>query len=197
MELGRITDGGLVMALSRKRRKELNKLKNQAEDLWENQKELLDHASKVVRDASRQAAHYAREEVSPRIRETYEDTVRPAVTSSLAGARSAATATRDSLVHNVLPAMSSALGTALAAIEVVKNQQVREAFSRASKLGTDLGTRVGIIEPKKPGIGRYLLIGVGVVVAAGIAYAAWQTLRADDDLWVEEDIADGASDDES
>ena len=34
------------MALSRKRRKELNRLKGQAEHLWEDQKELLDHAKK-------------------------------------------------------------------------------------------------------------------------------------------------------
>ena len=34
------------MALSRKRQKELNRLKGQAEDLWEDQKELLDHAAR-------------------------------------------------------------------------------------------------------------------------------------------------------
>ena len=40
----------------------------------------------------------------------------------------------------------------------------------------------------------------GVVAFAGIAYAAWQTLRADDDLWIEdldEIGADSAPDDES
>jgi len=185
------------MALSRKRRKELNRLKGQAEDLWEGQKELLDHASRVVRDASRQAAHYAREEVSPRIRDTYEDTVRPAVRSGIAGARSAASTGRDNLVHNVLPAMASALGTALAAIEVAKNQQVRDAISRATKIGTDVGTRAGVIKPKPAGAGRYILIGIAVVAAAGVAYAAWQTLRADDDLWISDDAGAGAPDDES
>jgi len=186
------------MALSRKRRKELNRLKGQAEDLWDDQKELLDHASKVVRDASRQAAHFAREEVSPRIRDTYEDTVRPAVRSGIAGARSAANTGRDNLVHNVLPAVSSALGTALAAIEVAKNQQVRDAISRATKIGTDAATSVGLIKPKSAGAGRYILIGIAVGAAAGVAYAAWQTLRADDDLWIEDAATDaGAPDDES
>lgn len=178
------------MALSRKRQKELNRLKGQAEDLWEDQKELLDHAAKVVREASRQAAHYTREEVAPRVRETYEDRVRPAVTSGVAGARSAAQTTRDRLVDDVLPAMSSALGTALAAIEVAKNKQVREAISRATKFGTDVGTQVGLIKPKPAGPGRYILIGIGVVAAAAVAYAAWQTLRADDDLWVEDEPSD-------
>ncbi len=176
------------MALSRKRQKELNRLKNQAEDLWEDQKELLDHASRVVREASRQAANYTREEVAPRVRETYEEKVRPAVGAVGAGARSAALGTRDKLVDDVLPAMSSALGTALAAIEVAKNKQVREAIARASKFGTDLGTKVGIIEPpKKSGPGKYILIGFGVVTVAAIAYAAWQTLRADDDLWIDDE----------
>ena len=175
------------MALSRKRQKELKKLKNQAEDLWQDQKELLDHASKVVRDASRQAAHFTREEVAPRVRDTFEDTVKPAVSTGIAGARSAANSTRDRFTHDVLPGITSALGTALAAIEVVKNQQVRDAIGRATKLGTDVGTKVGIIKPKPAGPGRYILIGVGVVAAAAVAYAAWQTLRADDDLWVEDE----------
>lgn len=175
------------MALSRKRRKELKKLKSQAQDLWEDQRELLDHASKVVRDASRQAAHYAREEVSPRVRDTFEDTVKPAVSSGIAGARSAANSGRDKLVHEVLPGMSSALGTALAALEVAKNHQVRDAISRATKIGTDVGTKVGIIKPKPAGPGKYILIGIGVVAFAAVAYAAYQTLRADDELWVEDD----------
>jgi len=175
------------MALSRKRQKELNRLKAQAEDLWEDQKELLDHASRVVRDASRQAANYTREEVAPRVRDTYEDRVRPAVNASIAGAKSAAGSTRDRLIDDVLPAMSSALGTALAAIEVAKNKQVREAISRATKIGTDVGTRVGIVQPKPAGPGRYILIGFGVVATLAVAYAAWQTLRADDDLWIDDE----------
>ncbi len=175
------------MALSRKRRKELARLKNQAENLWDDQKELLEHASRVVRDASRQAALYAREDVVPRVRDTYEDRVRPAVASGIAGARSAANTTREKLVGEVLPGLTSALGTALAAIEVAKNQQVREAISRATKIGTDLGTKAGIIQPKSSGVGKYVLIGLGVVAAGVVAYAAWQTLRADDDLWIEDE----------
>ncbi len=179
------------MALSRKRRKELNKLKSQAEDLWDDGGDLLDHASRVVRDASRQAARFARDEVSPRIRGTFEDSVKPAVSSGVAGARAAASSTRDRFVNDVLPGVTSALGTALAAIEVAKNQQVREAIGRATKMGTDVGTRVGVIKPKPVGPGRYILIGLGVVAFATVAYAAYQTIRADDDLWVEDEPEDG------
>ncbi len=179
------------MALSRKRRKELLRLRSHAEALWGDQKDLLDHASKVVRDASRQAANYAREEVSPRVRDAYEDRVRPAIGAGVAGARNAAAGTRDRFVGEVLPAVSSALGTALAAIEVAKNQHVRDAIARASKYGTDLGTKAGLIKPKPAGPGRYIVIGIGLVAFAAVAYAAWQTLRADDDLWIEEE-PDGA-----
>lgn len=175
------------MALSRKQKKELKRLKAQAEGLWEDQKELLDHASHVVREASRQAATYTRDEVGSRVRDTYEDHVKPAVHSGIVGARNAAASTRDKLVDDVLPAMSAALGTALAAIEVAKNKQVRQAISQATKIGRDVGTRVGIVQPKPAGPGRYLLIGFGVVAVAVVAYAAWQTLRADDDLWIDDE----------
>jgi hypothetical protein len=33
----------------------------------------------------------------------------------------------------------------------------------------------------------YVLMAIGAIALAAITYAAWQTLRADDDLWVEED----------
>ena len=51
--------------------------------------------------------------------------------------------------------------------------------------------RLGIVEVKPaPGPGQFILIGLGVVAAAAIAYAAWQTFRPDDDLWVEDDLDD-------
>jgi hypothetical protein len=185
------------MALSRKRRKELDRLRKQAEHVWDDQKELLDHAAKVVREASRQASNFAREEVGPRVKDAYEDRVVPAVGAGIAGARSAAGTARDRFTREVLPTVTSALGTALAAIEVAKDKQVRDAISRATKLGTELRTKAGSLQPKSAGPGRYILIGLGVVAVAAVAYAAWQTLRADDDLWIEAAAeTDVSSDDE-
>lgn len=177
------------MTLTRKRRKELNRLKNQAEDLWQDQRELLDHASKVVREAKRQASNYAREEVGPRVRDTYEDRIVPAVGAGIAGAKSAAGTARDKVVHDVIPGVAGALGTAIAAIEVAKDKQVRAAIASASRFGHDVGVKTGIVKPAPaPGPGRYILIGLGVVAVAAVAYAAWQTLRADDDLWIDDDV---------
>jgi hypothetical protein len=33
----------------------------------------------------------------------------------------------------------------------------------------------------------YVLMAIGAIAVAAVSYAAWQTLRADEDLWVEED----------
>jgi hypothetical protein len=185
------------MGLSRKRQRELKRLKRSAEELWDEQRDAIEHASRVLRDARRQASNYAREEVGPRVRDAYEDNVRPAFESGVRGARRAASVARDRFSDDVLPAISGAVGSALAMLEAAKDPRVREVAKRVSKAGQ----RAGIVE-KSTGPGRYILIGLGVVAFAGIAYAAWQTLRADDDLWIE-DLDDGglgdggAADDES
>ena len=64
---------------------------------------------------------------------------------------------------------------------------MREALSRVSKAGAKVGARVAPAAARSSGPGRYILIGVGVVAATGLAYAAWQTLRADDELWVSDE----------
>jgi hypothetical protein len=38
-----------------------------------------------------------------------------------------------------------------------------------------------------PGPGRYIAVALGVLAVTAVAYAAYQTLRADDDLWVEDE----------
>lgn len=171
------------MGLSRKRRKELARLKRGASDLWDDQKDVLEHATKVVREARRQLAKVSREDVVPRVREVYESRVRPGVESGIDAGRQFAGSARERVTRDVLPAVSSALGTALAALEVVRSPQVREVLGRVGKSASKAVT------PAKPtaGPGRYILIGIGLVAAAGIAYAAWRTLRADDELWVSDE----------
>ena len=48
------------MGLSRKRQRELKRLKRSAEQLWDEQRDAIEHATEVLRDARRQAANYAR-----------------------------------------------------------------------------------------------------------------------------------------
>ena len=165
------------MALSRKRQRELNRLKRDAERLWDEQREAIEHASAVLKDARRQASNYAREEIQPRVRD------------GLGAARGVAMSARDRFTDDVLPAISGTIGSALAVLEAAKNPQVREVVRRVSKAGQRAGV---VTPPKKSGPGRYILLGLGVVAVAGIAYAAWQTLRADDDLGIE-DLGDPGS----
>jgi hypothetical protein len=171
------------MGLSRKRQRELKRLKRSAEELWDEQRDAIEHASAVLRDARRQAANYAREEVGPRVRDTYEDRVRPAVRDGLRAGRSAASWGRERLTDDVVPAITGALGSALAMLEAAKDPRVRNVVHKVSRSGERAGL---VTPPKSAGPGRYILIGLGVVAAVGVAYAAWQTLRADDDLWIED-----------
>jgi hypothetical protein len=204
------------MGLSRKRQREFTRLKKQAEELLQSQKDVLEHASGVVKEASHQAANYAREEVSPRVKDTYEAKLQPVVNSGLSAGRSVATHTKDKLVDDVLPAVSSALASAIAVLEAAKSPQVRDAIKhisknadevtkrvsksadklskKADKFGknvsknaTQFGTKVGVVQPKSSGPGKYILIGLAVVAVAGVGYAVWQTLRADDDLWIDDE----------
>lgn len=175
------------MALSRKRQKELKNLKRSAEELWEEQRDALEHASAVLKDARRQAANYAREEVGPRARDTYESRVRPAVASGVAASRSAASRASERFTDELLPALSGAIGSALAMVDVAQDPRLRAALAQASSAATSAGRRVGVVEPpKKSGPGTYILMAFGAIAVIGVAYAAWQTLRSDDDLWIED-----------
>jgi hypothetical protein len=175
------------MGLSRKRERELKRLRSSASDLWDDQREVLEHASKVVREAGRQVGYLGREEVVPRVRGTIDDRIKPSVYSA-----------RNKLTHEVLPSVASAIASALAVIEVAKNAKVKEvtrqlekASKKASAVGSKAAVKVGLRqEPKRKGPGRYILMGLGLVAAASVAYAAWQTLREDDDLWVTDEFTE-------
>jgi len=162
------------MSLSRKRRKELKRLRSNAEELWGNQQQVLAHANSVAREASRQLGHVTREEVVPRMRSGYESYVRPGMDSARDYARSAGDAAQQGL--------GNALGSLLAIGDIANDARVRRAVERVSPRAA------AVVQQKKgPGVGTYLAIGAGIVAAVGVAYAVWQTFRADDELWVADD----------
>lgn len=168
------------MALSRARQRELKRLKRDAEHLWREQREAMDHAAAVLKDARRQAANYAREEIRPRVDEGFTT------------ARRVASGARDRFTDDVLPAISGTIGSALAVLEAAKDPRVRDVVRRVSRAGEKAG--VVTMPRKSAGPGRYILIGLGVVAVAGVAYAAWQTLRSDEDLWIEDFGDPGSAD---
>ena len=195
------------MGLSRKRAKELKRLKKAANELWEEQRDVLDRATTVVREAGRQIGNAGREEVVPRVRHTVDSQIRPAVHSGINATLTAVDDAKRKVSHDVIPGVSAALASAVATLDDIKDPRVREAMKhvhetsdlvskkaakayaeaskRAGKAYKTYGTKVGIVKPKPAiGAGGVVLIVLGVLAVLGVAYAAWQTLRADDELWV-------------
>jgi hypothetical protein len=162
------------MSLSRTRKKELKRLRSSAEELWGNQQQLLGDANVVAREVSRQLGHLTREEVVPRVRSGYESYVRPGMESARGYARSAG--------DTVERTLGNALGSVLSIGDIANDARVRRAVERVSPRAA------AVVESKKgPGVGTYLAIGAGIIAAVGVAYAVWQTFRADDELWVADD----------
>jgi hypothetical protein len=157
------------MGLSRKRQKELDRLRGDAQDLWHTQQAVLDRANDIAGEARRQAGNYTREEVAPRVRQGYNSYVQPTV--DRAGGF---------ITGTVVPAAGTVLGTALSVADVAQDTRVKAAVKRLRKAAP-------VPEKSGPGIGTYLAIGAGIVALVGIAYAVWQTFRADDELWVADD----------
>lgn len=172
------------MSLSRKRRKELIRLRKSADELWSHQQEVLDRANEIAHEVARQAGVLTREEVVPRVRESYEHYVRPGVNAT----QDVADGVRRRLVEDVLPGIGTGLGTAIGSVmsvgDVARDARVRAALNRLRF------QKPAIVEKQGLGAGTYIAIGVGLAAAAGVAYAIWQTFRADDELWVADDEAE-------
>jgi len=175
------------MSLSRKRRKELIRLRKSADELWSHQAEILERANVLAREAGHQASVLTREEVVPRVREGYDHYVRPRVdaTQNLAGD------VRRTVVQDVLPGIGNAIGTVMSVGDVARDARVRAALSRIHL------QKPVVVQPKSTGAATYVAIGLALVAAAGVAYAVWQTFRADDELWVaDEEIESNTSQDD-
>ncbi|QIG38959.1 DNA helicase [Microbacterium sp. 4R-513] len=184
------------MSLSRKRKKELRKLQDQANRLWDSQQVLVGEAASVAREARRQLGNYRREQLVPQAKETYGKYAAPYVDKGLS-------ASRHVLNDRVVPAAGAVVGSALSVWDAANEQRDRLSSGRGldlsgygkkldqygSAVTKKLSKQVAAIEPQKKGIGAGSIIAIifGVAAALGVAYAAWQTLRADDELWVADD----------
>jgi hypothetical protein len=176
------------VALSRKQKKELNKFKKHAFDVWSEQREVFGHAGKVLGDARDAGVKVANKEVVPRVRHAVDNNVRPAVSTGLAAGSKYATKAQDRLMHDVYPSVQSYLN----GLDITNDPKVKKAVAEAKKQGAKVAKKYAKAPPKKsgPGVGGVLLIGVGVVALGALVFAAVQTLRADDELWVADDDAD-------
>lgn len=159
------------MGSSRKNMSEAEVLKAHAEELLHEQQRVLSHAATVVREASRELGRVTSEEVIPRVAR---------------GARGAAKNTRDRLVDDVLPSVAAVIGSTLSVIDAARDQRLGQVASRVTALAAK-GRPLVVPTVKSAGVGKYIGLGLLAVAVIGIGYVAWQTFRADDELWVSED----------
>lgn len=187
------------MSLSRKHKKELRKLQSQANELWDSQQVLVGQAANVAREASRQLGRYGREEVVPTVQATYGKYAAPVVDRGVEFSKHV-------LTDKIVPTAGAVVGSALSVWDAANDTRERLASGkglsfpdartyakRADKYGKEASRRFAAqlshLEPPKKGMGAGGVIAIilGAAAAAGVLYAAWQTLRADDELWVADD----------
>ncbi len=186
------------MSLSRKRKKELRKLQEQANNLWEDQQVLLTQAGHMAREAGRQLGNYNREHIQPVVQQKYERYAAPYVDQGVKTSKK---------VYNekFVPAAGAVIGSALSVWDAASEKRERlaagrgfgeldlaalqkNASQRAKKASKDLRVHVASPSQKKGmGAGGVIALILGAAAAIGVLYAAWQTLRADDELWVADD----------
>jgi len=168
------------VSLSRKRKKELRKLQSQANNLWESQQVLVGEAASVAREASKQLGYFGREQVKPQVQAGYERYAAPYVDKGL-------TVSRKVVNGTVIPAAGAVVGSALSVWDTANDTRARLASGRGINLPASWAKHAPAPAKKGIGAGGVIAIILGVAAALGVLYAAWQTLRADDELWVADD----------
>lgn len=137
----------------------------EAHAILKEQKRLLAQAAAVAREARDDVGRYANEEIFSRVRE---------------GSRRGFTQARHAIVEDVLPAVGSAVG---AALNLLEGKSASKAIGTVRKL---VSRSAPVVTKAGPGVGTVIAVGVGVAALIGIGYIAYQTFRADDELWIEE-----------
>ncbi|GAB3603241.1 DNA helicase [Microbacterium aureliae] len=186
------------MSIGRKRKKQLRKLQKQANNLWESQQILVGEAAAVAREAGRQLGTYGREDLGPQVQAGYEKYAAPYVDRSVAFSKHV-------LADKVVPTAGAVVGGALSVWDAANDTRARLAkgkgfvmpdagkyAKKADKYSKDASKRIGqrlhtVPERSGPSAGGVIALILGLAAAAGVLYAAWQTLRADDELWVADD----------
>jgi len=184
---------------SRKRKKELRRLQTQANNLWESQQVLLAEAASVAKEAGRQLGDYGRNELVPTVKQKYDRYAAPYVDKGMKFSKTV-------LTDKVVPTAGAVVGAGLSVWDAANDTRARLAAGRGfggldakkyakkadayGKSATKaLAAKLAPPPPKKNGLGASGIIAIllGVAAAIGVFYAAWQTLRADDELWVADD----------
>lgn len=121
------------MGLSRKHKKDLKRLRKNAEAVWSEQQEVLAHAAAVLEKSRRHATKYAKKEVVPLVKDTYQSRVRPVYDNGVSAVEGTYSSARDAYKHKVLPTFAAVGGTAAAAFEAAKDSKNRAKLAEISK----------------------------------------------------------------
>lgn len=189
------------MGLSRKNKRQLKALRKDANVLWAEQQKVLNHAQKVAARAGGTAINLSDQHLAPRVNTFIDKNVRPSVERGLDIASNAAANSRDVFDHRVMPWLVGSAGSvAGAAQSLTSRPEVKKAVKKAQKARKQIEKNTSPFiskyvmqapqKKKKNKLGAVLLIGLGVAVAGGVAYALYQTFRADDDLWISDEELD-------
>jgi hypothetical protein len=210
-------------------KKQVKRLKKDAQRLWDDQQALLTRAGAVGLGSLPHAQRFAKQTLDaavPGARTVVAEKVAPVVgKAGKAAGLYAASTTKDALTGVLLPAITSAAAAAVTLAEeagdrlglsdavtkqgdkltgpldaVTKAGHASGAkggakLKAAAKAGKAASKHIAKSKGKKQGLGFGGVLGIllGVGLVAGIGYAVWQTLRADDDLWVADEDPDTTS----
>jgi len=141
-------------------------IRREAQAILREQQRILAQASSVARAATHEFGRYAQDEFFPSI---------------ASGSRRGVNSARHAIVDDVLPAVGAAVG---AALNLLDGKAPKGAVAAARKA---LSVSASTKSASGPGLGTVVAVGIGVAALIGIGYIAYQTFRADDELWVAED----------
>jgi hypothetical protein len=159
------------MSLSRKRRRELKKLRKLANHLANEQREVLGHAGEVLNEAGQQARKLGNEHLVPRV-ETALQSIRPGVETGVDIARGVSRNVR----RAAAPYAASALARTINMLEKADNKDAAKRLQR-------YGEKQGLLK-RRGRVGGVIALILGGVAAAAVGYSLWQAFREDDELWV-------------
>lgn len=160
------------MKLSRKRRRELRRLRHEAQELLEQQRVVLGQAGEVLQSAGLQARRLSDEHLQPRVKDAV-DAARPTVDRGIAYARQSAR----NIKRFTAPVVTATLQRAIRTLDDLESHDT-------AKQVRGFAERTGYLKPEKKSAGGIIALGLGVIAAAGVGLALWQAFRTDDELWI-------------
>lgn len=152
--------------MAKKKQPTAAEIRRDAERLLRQQREVLAEAGSVLRSATHEASRAVHDDIYPRF---------------AAGSRRLAGSARHRIVDEVLPGIASVIGSTMSAVDAARGG-ARSSLGRWGRYAPPPAPA-----PRRS-VGKYVLFGLGIAVALGVGYVIYQTFRADDELWVEEDL---------